>query len=95
LFDELPNLCDSSDIVGMVKSGRIGWALHVARVGELRDKYTILVGDVGRGDNLEDGDNIKIEVRETCWEFVDWISQAEDGDQWRALVSAVMSLQVP
>jgi hypothetical protein len=40
-------------------------------------------------------DNIKIDLRETGRGGVDWIDLAEDEDQWRALVNAVMNLRVP
>ena len=37
-------------------------------------------------------DNIKMNLREVG---LDWISLAEDRDQWRAYVRAVMNLRVP
>jgi hypothetical protein len=40
-------------------------------------------------------DNIKIDLRETEWNGRDWIDLAQDRDQWRALVNAVMNLRVP
>jgi hypothetical protein len=40
-------------------------------------------------------DNIKIVLREIGWDGMDWINQAQDRDQWRALVNMVMNLQVP
>jgi hypothetical protein len=40
-------------------------------------------------------DNIKIDLRETGWDGVDWIELAQDRDQWRALVNTVMNLRVP
>jgi hypothetical protein len=40
-------------------------------------------------------DNIRIELRETGWDGVDLIDLAQDRDQWRALVNAVMKLRVP
>jgi hypothetical protein len=40
-------------------------------------------------------DNIKIDLREIRWDGMDWIDLAEDRDQWRALVIAVMKLRVP
>jgi hypothetical protein len=41
------------------------------------------------------GDNIEIELREIGWGVMDWISLAQDRDQWRALVNAVMNFRVP
>jgi hypothetical protein len=40
-------------------------------------------------------DNIKMDLRETEWDGVDWINMAQDKDQWRALMNMVLSLRVP
>jgi hypothetical protein len=40
-------------------------------------------------------DNIKIDLRVIGWGGVDWIDLAQDGDQWRALLNAMMNLRVP
>jgi hypothetical protein len=37
-------------------------------------------------------DNIKIDLREIGWVFMDWIDLAQDREQWRALVNTVMNL---
>jgi hypothetical protein len=39
--------------------------------------------------------NVKIDLRETGWDGMDWIDMAQDMDQWRALVNVVLNLQVP
>jgi hypothetical protein len=39
-------------------------------------------------------DNIKIDLRETGWDGMDWIDLAQDRDQWWALVNTVMNLPV-
>jgi hypothetical protein len=39
--------------------------------------------------------NIKMDLRETGWDGVDWIDLAQYRDQWRALVNTVMNFQVP
>jgi hypothetical protein len=40
-------------------------------------------------------DNIKMNLREIGWDGIDWIDPAQDIDQWRVLVNAVMNLRVP
>jgi hypothetical protein len=40
-------------------------------------------------------DNIKIDVREIGWGFIDWIDLTQDRDQYRALMNKVMNLRVP
>jgi hypothetical protein len=40
-------------------------------------------------------DNIKMDLRETGWDGVDWIDMAHVRDQWRALVNTVLTLEVP
>jgi hypothetical protein len=36
--------------------------------------------------------NIRMDLREVGWQVVDWIHLAEDRDQWRTVVNAVMNL---
>jgi hypothetical protein len=40
-------------------------------------------------------DNIKMDLKEIGWDGIDWIDLAQDRDQWRALMNAVMNLRVP
>jgi hypothetical protein len=82
----------------MIKSKRMGWAGHVARMGETRNAYRILVEKpegtrpLGRPRWV---DNIKMDLRETGCDVIDWIELAQDRDQWRALENTVMNLRVP
>jgi hypothetical protein len=75
------------------------WAGHVARIGEERKMYKVLVGKpeekrpLGR-PRRRWKDGIRMYLRETGLEGVDWIRLAQDRDRWRAVVSAVMNLQV-
>jgi hypothetical protein len=39
-------------------------------------------------------DSIKMDLRETGWDGMDWIDLAQDRDQWMALVNTVMNLRV-
>jgi hypothetical protein len=42
--EELRDLYSSPSITGMIKSRRMRWAGHVARMGEKRNAYRLLVG---------------------------------------------------
>jgi hypothetical protein len=84
----------------MIKSRRMRRAGHVARMGEIRSAYRILVGKPERRRPLRrpkriSVDNIKMDLREIGWDGMDWIELAQDRDQWRALVNTVINLWVP
>jgi len=76
------------------------WVGHVARMGDRRGVYRVLVGKpegkrpLGR-PRLRWEDNIKLDIREVGCGGMDWINLAQDRDRWRALVNAVMYLRVP
>jgi hypothetical protein len=97
---KLHSLYASPSIIRMIKSRRMRWAGHVARMGEKRNAYRILVGNpegkspLGR-PRRRWVDNIKMDIRETGWDGGDWIDLAQDRDQWKALVNVVMNLRVP
>ena len=82
----------------VIKSRRMRWAGHVARMGE--GVYRALVGKpegrrpLGR-PRRRWVDNIRMELREVGCGYMDWIGLAQDRDRWRTLVSAVMNLRVP
>jgi hypothetical protein len=97
--EKLHNLYSSPDIIRQVKSRRMRWAGHVARMGEERKVYKILVGKpegkraLGRPRRRwEDG--IRMDLREIGLRGVDWIRLSQDRDRWRSVVSAVMNLRV-
>jgi transcription termination factor 2 len=98
--EELHNLYSLPNIIRMIKSRRMRWAGHVARMGETRNAYRILVGKLegkrplGRPRRRWVG-NVKMDLREIGWDGMDWIKLAQDRDQWRALVNTVMNLWVP
>ena len=72
------------------------WAGHVARMGERRGIYRVLVGKpggkrpLGRSRHRRDDESSGSRL----W-GMDWIDLAQDGDRWRTLVKAVMNLRVP
>jgi hypothetical protein len=88
--EELHNLYSYPIIIRQIKSRRMRWAGHVARMGEDRKVYKVLVGKpegkrpLGRRwCKWEDG--IRMELREIGWGNVDWIQLAQDRDRWRAV----------
>jgi len=72
---------------------------HVARMGEMRNAYRILAGKPeGKrpfGRPRRRWENIRMDLRETGWEGVDWMHLAQDRDLGLALVNTVMNLQIP
>jgi hypothetical protein len=96
---ELHNLYSSTDIIRQIKSRRMGWAGHVARMGGGRNVYRVLVGKPEGKRPLERPrrrweDGIRMDLREIVWGGVEWINLAQDRDRWRAVVNAVMNLRV-
>jgi hypothetical protein len=92
-------LYSSPNIIEMIKSRRMRWARHVARMGEKRNAYGILVGKPeGKRTLGRTGrrwvDNIKIDLRGIGWDDINWIDLAQDRDQWRAHVNTVMNRRV-
>jgi hypothetical protein len=97
--EELHNLYSSPNIIRMIKSRRMRWAGHVARMGELRNAHNILGKPEGkrtlRRTRRRWEDNIKMDLRETGMKDVDWIHLAQNRVRWWALVNTVMNLRVP
>jgi hypothetical protein len=97
--EELNNLFSSPNIIRVIKSRRMKRAVHVARMGEKRGAYRILVGKpqgrrpLGRPRRRWE-DNIKMDIQEVGWD-TDWIELAQDRNRWWAIVNAVMNLRVP
>jgi len=84
----------------MIKWVRMRWAGNIARMGERRGVYRILVGKpvgkrpLGRPRRRWE-DNIKMDIQEVGCGGRDWIELAQDRDRWRSVVNAVMNRRVP
>jgi hypothetical protein len=95
--------------VRVIKSRRIKQAGHVARMGEKRGVYRVLVGKpegkrpLGRPEGRRPlgrpsrrwVDNIRMDLQKMGYGYMDWIGLTQDRYSWRTLVSAVMNLRVP
>jgi hypothetical protein len=75
-----------------VKSRRMRWAGHVARMGQERKLCKVYVGKpeekrlLGRPScRWEDG--IRMDLGEIGWEDVEWAQLAQVSCQWRAVVN--------
>jgi hypothetical protein len=98
--DELHSLYCSPNIVRAIKSRRMRWVGHVARMEEGRGVYRASVGMPEGKRPLERprrrwDDSIKMDLREIGIDGANWIRLAQDRVQWRAFVSTVMNLRVP
>jgi hypothetical protein len=98
--EELQNLYFPPSIIRIIKSRRMRWTGHVARMEEKRNAYRTLVvmpegkRQLGR-PRRRWVDNIKTDLREIGWDGIDWIYLAQNRDQRRALVNTVMNLRIP
>ena len=98
--EELNDLYCSPNIVRVIKSRRMRWAGHVARMGEERGVYRVLVGKLEGRRPLGRPrrrwvDNIRLDLQEVGCGYMDWIGLAQGRDRWWMLVSVVMNLRVP
>jgi hypothetical protein len=98
--DELHSLYSSPNIVRVIKSQRMRWAVHMARMGEDSWVYWVLVGRPEwkrplRRPRRRWEDNIKMDLREIEIDVVNWIWLAQDRVYWRASVRTVLNLRVP
>ena len=81
-------------------SRRMRWAGYVARMGEKRGVYRVLMEKPEGKRPLcrprrRWEDNIKMDLEEVACGGMDWIEMAQDRDRWRELVNTVMNFRVP
>ena len=96
--EELNDLYCSPNSVRVIKS-RMRWAVNIARMGDRRRVYRVLVGKPKgkkphRRPRRRWEDNIKMDLQEVGWD-TGWIELSQDRDRWRALVNDVMNFRVP
>ena len=83
----------------MIKSRRLRWAGHVARMEEGRSAFKIVTGKatgkrpLGRPRRRWE-DNLRMDLEEICVNAGNWVDSAQDRNYWRALVNAALNLRV-
>jgi hypothetical protein len=88
--EEFHYLYSSPSIIRIIKSRRMRWAGHLARMGEERNAYRLLVGKpegkrpLGR-HRRRWVDNIRMDLGEVGWSDVDWVGLAQDKNRWKVL----------
>jgi hypothetical protein len=98
--EEFRDFYSSPSIIRIIKSRSMIWAGHVARMGEKRNAYRLLVGKpegkrpLGR-PRRRWVDNIRMDLGEVGWGVADWIGLAQDRNRWKALVNQVLNFLVP
>ena len=91
--EKLHSLYRSPNIVRVIKSRRLRWAGHAAKMEEGRRAFKILTGKpTGKRPLVRPRrrweHNIRMELEEIGINAVNWVDLAEDRDYWRALVTA-------
>ena len=87
----------STNTVRVIKSRRMRWMGHVARMGERRgytDFWWVNLSPLRRPRRRWEN-HIKMYLQKVGCGGMDWIELVQNRDRWRALVNAVMNLRVP
>ena len=98
--EELHSLYRSPNIVRVIKSRRLRWAGHVARLEEGRSAFKFFTGKPTGKRPLERPrrrweDNIIMDLEEIGINAGNWVDSAQDMNYWRVLVNAALNLRVP
>jgi len=96
--EELHNFYPSPNIIRAIKGIRMRLVGHVARIGEMRNSYSILVR---KSEAKRHSGELAVDWRiilewilgKIGWEVVDWMHLTQDRDQWRAVVNTVMNIR--
>jgi hypothetical protein len=98
--EELHNLFVSPNVITVIKSRRMRWVGHAAQMEEMRNACNSFVrrpeekGPHARLRHRWD-DHVRMDLRVTGREVVDWMHPAQDRDQQQAPVNTVKHLQLP
>jgi hypothetical protein len=96
--EELHKFYFTPDIIRIIKSMKIIWAGHVARIGQKRNAYRIYMRKSEGNRPLgrpRDRIIIKFILEKYDGGGMNWINLAQYRDQWRGIVNTRMDIQVP
>ena len=95
--EELHSLYRSLILTHFIKSRRLTWAGHIARMEEGRSTFKILTGTLTRKITLgtpRSRWNIRLYLKEIGINTRNWVDLAQDRDYWKTLVNAALKLRV-
>ena len=98
--EEFHSLYRSPYIVRVIKSRRLRWAGHVARMQKGRSSFKILTGKptgkrtLGRSKCRWEENN-RMDLKEIVINTRNWVDSTQVRDYWRALVNAALNLRDP
>jgi hypothetical protein len=93
--EELHDLYSLPGIITIMKSSRMKWAGHVARMGEKRNAYRLLVGKPEEERPVEKPRRRWVDLVQVGWGDVDWIGLPQDRHRWGVFVNSALNLRVP